>query len=45
MADWRFCFVVMMVVVEDVRWGGVDGLPHSSLVSSSGAAISDMAIF
>ena len=37
--------VVMMVEVEDVRLGRVNGLPFSSLVSSSEAATSDMPIF
>ena len=44
-AKWWFCFVVMMVEVHDVRWGGVNGLPFWSLVSSSEAATSDMPIF
>ena len=34
-----------MVEVDDVRWGGVDGLPFWSLVSSSEATASDMPIF
>ena len=34
-----------MVEVDDVKWGGVDGLPFLSLVSSSEAANSDMSIF
>ena len=44
-AKWRLFLVVMMVVVYDVSWGGVDGLPFQSLVSSSKAATSDMPIF
>ena len=45
MAKWRFSLVVMMVEVDDVRWGGVDGLALWSLVSSSEAATSVMPIF
>ena len=43
MTKWRFCLVVMMVV-DDVRWSGVDGLPFWLLVLSSEAATSDMPI-
>ena len=45
MAKRRLCLVVMMVEVDDVRWGGVDRLPFLSLVSSSEAATSDMPMF
>ena len=45
MTEWRFCFVVMMVEVDNMRWGGVDGLPFLSLVSTSEVAISNMPIF
>ena len=45
MGKWRFCLVVMMMEVDDVRCGGVDGLPFWSLVSFSEAATSDMPIF
>ena len=44
-AKWRFSLVVTMVQVDDVRSGGVDGLPFWSLVSSSEASTSDMPIF
>ena len=42
---WRFCLIVMMVKADNMRWGGVNGLPFWSLVSSSEAATSDMPIF
>ena len=45
MAKWRFCLVVMMGEVDDVRWGGVNGLSFWSLESSSEASTSDMLIF
>ena len=45
MAKRRLCLVVMMVEVDDVRWGGKDGLPFLSLVSCREAATSDMQIF
>ena len=44
MAKWRFSLVVMIVEVDYVWWGGVDGLPFQSLVSLE-AATSDMPIF
>ena len=45
MAKRRLCLVVMMVEVDDVRWGGVEGLSFLSLVLSSVAATIDMRIF
>ena len=44
MAKRRLYLVVMMVEVDDVRWGGMDRLPFLSLVSSSEVATSDMSM-
>ena len=45
MAKWKFCPVVMIVEIDDVRWGVVDGLTFWSVVLSSEAATNDMPIF